>query len=116
MRIKGPLSDAAILAELGKRLLRHRLNQNLTQQELADEAGTGVNTIYRLEQGQSIQLSNLIRILRALRLINNFDALVPESPPSPIEQAKFKKEERKRASQRREDNGPSAIWKWDDES
>src|SRR5271163_2424007 len=116
MRIEVPLSDTAILEELGKRLLRHRLNQNLTQQDLADEAGTGVNTVYRLEQGQSTQLSNLIRILRALGLVSNFDALVPESPPSPIEQAKLKKDERKRASQRREERGPSAIWKWDDES
>lgn len=116
MRLEGQLSDTAILEELGKRLLRHRLNQNLTQQELADEAGTGVNTVYRLEQGQSTQLSNLIRILRALGLVSNFDALVPESPPSPIEQAKLKKEERKRASQRREEDGPSTSWKWEDDS
>lgn len=116
MRIERPLSDTAILEELGKRLLRHRLNQNLTQQELADEAGTGVNTVYRLEQGQSTQLSNLIRILRSLGLVSNFDALVPESPPSPIEQAKLKKEQRKRASQRREEDGPSTSWKWEDDS
>jgi transcriptional regulator with XRE-family HTH domain len=116
MRIEARLSDKAIIEELGKRLLRHRLNQNLTQQELADEAGAGVNTVYRLEQGHSTQLSNLIRILRSLGLAGNLDALVPESPPSPIEQAKLKKDERKRASQRREEIGPSAIWKWDDES
>lgn len=116
MRIEGPLSDTAILEELGKRLLRHRLNQNLTQQELADEAGIGINTVYRLEQGQSTQLSNLIRILRALRLVSNFDALVPESPPSPVELAKLKKEERKRASHRKEEGGPSTSWKWGDES
>jgi len=116
MRIEVPLSDTAILEELGKRLLRHRLNQNLTQQDLADEAGTGVNTVYRLEQGQSTQLSNLIRILRALGLVSNFDALVPESPPSPIDQAKLKKDERKRASQRREEDGSSTSWKWKDES
>jgi len=116
MRIEGQLSDTAILAELGKRLLRHRLNQNLTQQELADEAGTGVNTVYRLEQGQSTQLSNLIRILRALGLVSNIDAVVPESPSSPIEQAKRQKEERKRASQRKDEDSPSKSWKWDDES
>lgn len=106
----------AILEELGERLLRHRLNQNLTQKELADEAGVGLNTVYRLERGQSTQLSNLIRILRALKLISNLDALVPETTFSPIEQAKLKKEERKRASHRRKKNTSSTSWKWDDES
>jgi transcriptional regulator with XRE-family HTH domain len=116
MRIEGSISETAILEELGERLLRHRLNQNLTQKELADEAGTGVNTVYRLEQGQSTQLSNLIRILRALGLVSNLDVLVPESPPSPIEQAKLNKKQRKRASHRRKDESPSINWKWDDES
>ena len=109
-------TEDAVLEELGQRIARYRLNQNLTQQELADKAGTGLNTIYRLEQGQSIQLSNLIRIIRALGLIHNFDALVPEPPPSPIEQAKLKKKERKRASLRKEKDVPSAIWEWGDKA
>ncbi len=116
MRIESVLSDRAIVEELGQRLARYRLNQNLTQQELADEAGTGVNTVYRLEQGQSTQLSNVIRILRALGLVSNFDALVPEPPASPVEQAKLRKQERKRASQRTQEDSPSVEWKWNDES
>lgn len=115
MRLEGTFSDGAILEELGGRILRHRLRQNLTQKELADEAGIGVNTVYRLERGQSTQLSNLIRILRILRLVGNLEALVPESPPSPIEQAKSKKKERKRATARREVDAPSATWKWEDQ-
>lgn len=115
VNIQAEGSDLAILEELGRRLARHRLNQNLTQEELAREAGTGINTVYRIEQGHSTQLSNLIRILRALGLISNLNALVPEPPPSPIEQAKLKREERRRASQRK-DQGPAAGWRWDDES
>ena len=105
MQIQPESSNQAILEELGKRLSRHRLNQNLTQEELAKEAGTGINTVYRIEQGQSTQFSNLIRVLRALGVIGNLDAMIPEPPSSPIEQAKLKREERRRASQRK-DQGP----------
>ena len=34
----------SLLAELGQRIACYRLNQNLTQQDLAREAGVGVNT------------------------------------------------------------------------
>ena len=115
MRLNGIVSDSAILEELGERLLRHRLSHNLTQQDLATEAGIGVNTVYRLEQGHSTQLSNLIRILRILRLSDNLDVLVPEISQSPIEQAKLKKEKRKRASHRRTKDDPPTAWKWGDE-
>jgi putative transcriptional regulator len=114
MRIVEQLSNQTIIEELGKRLSRYRLNQNLTQEALSDEAGTGLNTVYRLEQGHSIQLSNLIRILRALGLIDNLETLVPAPPPSPIEQARLKKEERKRASQPRKEDAHGG-WKWADE-
>ncbi len=115
MQLDRSFSDEAILEELGGRISRHRLKQNLTQKELADEAGIGVNTVYRLEQGHSTQLSNLIRILRILRLVTNFDLLVPESPPSPIEQAKMKKKERKRATTQKELFTPSMTWNWEDQ-
>ena len=39
MRIDSQLTDDAVLAELGKRLARTRLARNLTQGELAAEAG-----------------------------------------------------------------------------
>lgn len=115
MQIQSESSNQAILEELGKRLARLRLNQNLKQEALAQEAGIGINTVYRIEQGHSTQLSNLIRILRALGLIGNLDALVPDSPPSPIEQAKLKRDERRRASQRREER-LATSWKWGDEA
>jgi putative transcriptional regulator len=109
-------TENAVIEELGQRIARYRLNQNLTQQKLADKAGTGLNTIYRLEQGHSIQLSNLIRITRALGLLNNFDSLAPEPPPSPIEQAKLKKKERKRASLRKGEDVPLTTWEWGDKA
>lgn len=113
MQIQSELSNQAILEELGRRIARTRLNKNLKQDQLANEAGVGVNTIYRIEQGHSTQLSNLIRVLRALGLTGNFDVLIPELPPSPIAQAKQKKEERKRAS-KPTDEKSTFGWRWDD--
>ncbi|MBS2007243.1 MAG: helix-turn-helix domain-containing protein [Cyanobacteria bacterium SZAS TMP-1] len=109
------LSDEAVLDQLGARLLRQRLNQNLSQEDLAREAGVGVNTIYRLEQGESVQLTNLVRILRALGLIDGLDSLIPELPPSPVAQFNYRGKERKRASPRAVSE-PTAVWKWKDDA
>ena len=116
MAIQSTTSDQESLMRLGQQLSRHRLNRNLTQQELARESGIGVNTVYRIEQGHSTQLSNLIRLMRALGLANNFDQLIPDLPVSPVEQAKIKKEERRRASSRKESPPQANTWNWGDES
>ena len=115
MHIQPEASSQAIIEELGKRLARQRLNQNLTQEQLATEAGMGINTVYRVEQGHSTQLSNLIRILRALGLMSNLDWLVSEPPPSPLELVRLKKKERRRASPQKVKK-PDSLWKWNDQS
>ena len=47
-------------------------------------------TVVRLENGQSSQMTNLVRVLRALGLLGNLDALVPAPLASPIEALKAK--------------------------
>ena len=64
MRISSRNTDEAILQELGQRVARSRLNRNLTQARLADEAGVSKRTVERIEAGYSTQLSNLIRVFR----------------------------------------------------
>ena len=49
MRIEKTITDDGVLAEVGARLQRARLERNQTQQQLADEAGIGVRTLERLE-------------------------------------------------------------------
>ena len=113
MKLTAQHSDAAIQAELGQRLARARLERNLTQAELAAEAGVAKRTIERLEAGRSSQLTNLIRVVRALGLGANFDLLVPETPPSPIEELRLRGRQRERAS-RRAKRGARAPWRWDE--
>jgi putative transcriptional regulator len=78
MKFREDNSDEATLKELGSRMAQYRLNQNQTQDTLAQEAGVSKRTIHRVEHGCSTQASNLIRILRALRLLENLEALIPE--------------------------------------
>jgi len=113
------MTDAAVLAELGQRLARHRLARNWTQAELAAEAGVGQATVQRAERGESVQMTSMIKLLRKLELLGGLDAAVPESIDLPI--AQLEREQRKirrRASGRREPRAEpdEQPWVWGDES
>ena len=103
MKISRDTSDRAAMQELGSRIARYRLGQNLTQATLAAQAGVSTPTVLRLEQGRSTQAANFIRILRALKLLGNLEALIPEPGISPVQQAAMPAELRERAS------SPSAL-------
>jgi transcriptional regulator with XRE-family HTH domain len=111
-------TDAAVLVELGGRLARHRLERNWTQAELAAQAGVGQATVQRAERGESVQMTSMIKLLRALELLAGLDVAVPESLELPI--ARLEREQRKgrqRASGRgRRPAEPSGrSWTWGDE-
>lgn len=109
------LADASVLAELGARLARHRLNRNLTQAQLAHEAGVSKSTVERVEAGESSQMTNFIRILRALDLLTGLNQVVPDVPPSPIAQVELQERIRKRASPK-SDIPDDEPWQWGDDS
>ncbi len=115
MHFAGRNSDRAILEELGRRIARHRLNRNLTQEAFADEAGVSKATLARLERGRSTNLSNLVRILRTLHLVENLESLVPEPLPSPIQQIATGKEHRQRASKKAALESEDTPWQWGEE-
>jgi transcriptional regulator with XRE-family HTH domain len=108
-------TDPAALAELGERLARHRLRANLTQADLARRAGISKRTLIRIESGESAQLTHLIRLLRALDLLGNLDALVPLPRPSPLELLRAKPTERRRASPSAKSPPRRSDWTWGDE-
>ncbi len=92
------MSDDAIVRELGERLTQLRLAQNLTQAQLAAQAGVAKRTVERLEAGAATQLHNFVRICRALNVAGNFDLLVPAPVASPLDLLRLKGERRIRAS------------------
>lgn len=112
------VSDDVLMAELGKRLARYRLNKNMTQAQLAEEAGVSKLTVLRLENGQGTQTDNLFRIIRSLGLLENMDAFVPKPAASPIEQLKLQGKVRKRASTSQTEKAtenPDDAWSWGDD-
>ncbi len=115
MKIVNDLSDQAVLKEIGYRLAQVRLNQNKTQALLAQDAGISLRTMIRAEHGESVQVSSLIRILRALRLADNLEALIPEPAVSPIQLLKMQGKRRRRASSKSEKSSKETHWIWGDE-
>ena len=106
------LTDAAILAALGRRLERHRIVADLTQAALAERAGVSKRTLERIEAGQGSELASLLRVLRALDLLHGVDALIPELPASPLEELKRKGRERRRVRPRASTPAPARPWEW----
>ena len=116
MDIAKLLTDDAILAEIGKRIARYRVDSQVTQAELAQQAGVSKRTIERVEAGASAQFSTIIRILRVLDLMGGLENLVPEPVPRPMELLKQKGKVRQRASSTRHSDKTPKKWSWGDES
>jgi transcriptional regulator with XRE-family HTH domain len=118
MDISQQLTDEAVLRELGRRLAAVRLGRNLTQAQLAGQAGVSKRTIERMESGEvATQLSGFVRVCRALDLLGGIDALVPEPAPSPLAMVKLHGRSRKRASTAGQaDPHTAKAWTWGDQS
>ena len=116
MKLQSELTDAAVLQELGARLERRRIDANLTQAELAEEAGISKRTLERIATGHSTDFTMLLRVLRVLKLLEGLESLVSDPPPSPIALLKQKGRRRSRAGHPRKKSAgagsPSSPWKW----
>jgi transcriptional regulator with XRE-family HTH domain len=115
MRIDSFLTDDTVLDELGQRLARTRLARNMSQLQLAQEAGIAERTVARIERGESTTLVNFVRVLRALGLVEGLDQLVPEPAPNPLVELELRGRQRRRASTRRDSGGTRGGWLWGDE-
>ncbi len=113
MTIQFLMTDEQILSVMGHRIEAIRLQRNMTQAELAREAGVSKSTIERLEAGSvATRLTTLVRVLRVLRLVDRFDVLIPETKTSPMELLKLQGKTRKRASKRSDDTDEHTPWTW----
>ncbi|ACD89215.1 MAG: helix-turn-helix domain-containing protein [Chlorobium limicola] len=115
MKIEGTLTDEAILGELGCRLAQRRLELQLSQGALAEQAGVSKRTVERVEAGATTQMSSMIRVMRVLGLLEQLEALVPEAGPRPLELLKLKGKARKRARTKQKP-AEEKPWTWGDES
>lgn len=113
MQIDSKMTDDALLRWVGERLAGLRLARNLTQQQLAEQAGLGLRTVQRLELGAAAtQLSGLIRVCRVLGLVENLETFIPQPAVSPMAQLRQAGRKRQRASGHQTAAGKSKKWTW----
>ena len=107
-----PLTNETLLKGLGSRVEQLRIRRNLTQAQLAKEAGIGKRTLERLENGDTVQLTTFIAVLRVLDLLDAFVDLIPDQTQSPMQQLLEEKTVRYRASPNKATN--KETWTWND--
>ncbi len=113
MKIASSMTDEALFKLIGGRLAQLRLTKNLTQEQLAEQAGLGLRTVQRLELGAAAtQLSGLVRVCRVLGLVERFDTLIPEEVASPMAQLKQQGRKRRRANGKKAAEGKPKKWTW----
>jgi transcriptional regulator with XRE-family HTH domain len=106
-------TSGQIETALCKRLERIRLSRNITQAQLAEEAGVSLRTIGRIEKGLGVSMDTFIRIMIALGIQQNLEALLPDPAVRPIERVGIGTGERRRARPTKSiDDLPA--WSWGD--
>ena len=106
MKIDRLTPTPAALAELGRRLQAIRKQRGRAQEALAAEAGIGVATLRRIEDGRDARLGSWLRVLRALEMDSAIDQLLPEDFRSPLAEAKARQGGRRRGGP----TGPDFVW------
>jgi transcriptional regulator with XRE-family HTH domain len=91
------MSDKALAEHIGAFISHHRLDQNKTQDILANAAGISRSTLSLLERGETVTLTTLIQTLRALDQLNVMEVFSVKQTVSPLALAKIEKEKRQRA-------------------
>lgn len=81
---------------IGERIKQYRLNQNLSQESLANLAGLSRTAVVTAEKGGS-GLDTYIAIMNALGRIDVFEAAFPEESASPVQMVERNKRKRQRA-------------------
>lgn len=92
------LSDSAIIESLGAFIKHHRLEQNITQSDLAEKANINRSTLSEFERGTRVSMITFIQLLRALDLLHTLEAFTVQKRVSPLELAKKNEDSRQRAS------------------
>ena len=108
-------STEAALRAVGARIAQLRLARNLTQASLAQESGTSISSIKRLEAGGNTSLETLLRVLGALGLADRLLDALPDPSVRPIERVKLGGRERRRASGTAE-TPPASEWAWGEDA
>lgn len=92
------MTDALVVKTLCASLKQMRLNQNLSQDDLATRSGLSRITISRMETGKAINLLTMVQVMRALGKLDLFNYLNIEPEISPLQVMEERSKYRKKAS------------------
>lgn len=104
------MSDSALIKLIGEFVQHHRLNQNKSQNDVANAANISRSTLSLLERGEKVTLNSLIQVLRVLNLLFVMEAFKINHQISPIEYAKLQKNKRSRARSKGVDSNDELEW------
>jgi len=104
------LSDKALAEHIGTFVKHHRLEQNKTQDALANVAGISRSTLSLLERGETVTLATLIRVLRVLDQLHIMENFTVPKTISPLALVKQEKEKRQRARAKKEEGKEESTW------
>lgn len=99
------------MKELGQKIKTYRIMSEMSQQELEERSGVSKRSISRLEQGETVQVDNLFKILLALGLGDHIELLVPDQTKRPSYYLRREEEIPKRVRRKAE----KKDFKWGDE-
>ena len=104
-------SSETITSALCKRLDEIRLSRNISQADIANEAGVSRSTMTRLADGKAVSLDSFVRVMIALRLTDHLAAMLPDPGIRPIERVRFEGAKRQRSSGKKDE---TLEWTWRD--
>lgn len=104
------MNDKALAEHIGAFVKQHRMEQNKTQETLANAAGISRSTLSLLERGETVTLATLIQVLRVLDQLQAMEAFSIQKVISPLALAKMEKNKRKRASGKKEGSQIKNDW------
>lgn len=91
------MSDKGVLNLLGQFIQETRLQQNKTQQQVAESAGINRSTVSQIEKGNGGTLLSFLQILRVLEQLPVLQSFETEQKISPLQIAKLEQQKRQRA-------------------
>jgi len=104
------MSDDALARHIGSYVRHHRMQKDMTQDEMAERAGMSRSTLSLLERGAPVKLSSLIQVLRVLDHLHVLDVFTVRQTISPLALVKEQKKMRRRASSRHTDSPNESDW------
>ena len=104
------MSDTALAAFIGQFIRSKRMEQNITQAQLAKDAGISRSTLVLLEKGETASLNTLLQVLRILNQLHVLSAFEITPVISPLLLAKEEMKKRQRVRTKPSSQPPKTDW------